>query len=234
LFLTISKRRRKVIADRIHRAALAAVVEYARDRLTSVHAHPRMLPAEAQGILHTVWGIYLVALRMAYGELPGSVNEIVSERLQEVLSQVRKVLDQQLKRPRNKKYLIFPFDDLRNAEESASSLARDFSSKLSTAPRGGTTEIPGAVSLLLGTDPTVLMRRAVIAQLLADRPYCTQKDMCGRLDYHNCPIPQKWQETVADWKASYQSLNFQRRVKKLLSDDVDELRKWGAVTSKHR
>lgn len=220
-----------MVGERIHGAALAAVLEYARIRLTSVRAYPQTLPAEAEGILNTVWLIYILALRMAYGVLPASVNEIASERLHGVLREARKALERELKRRRIRRQLPkAALGDLRGAEEFARHLAGFFSAKLKAAPHREFPQVPGTVYLLLSTNPTVLMRRAIIAQLLKDRPDCSQKDMCGRLDHHSCAIPDTWRGTgVIDWRTSHRSPSLRRRLKKLLSDDVDELRKWGAV-----
>jgi hypothetical protein len=227
--LATSGRRKKVIADRVHKAALAAVVRYAHSRLSSVRAHPLTLPAEAQGVLDTVWLTYVLALRMAYGVLPASERDIARERLEEVISQVRRAIEEMPKYKRVVKQFPYFANDLRDAEYVSRNLAASYSAKRIVTSDRQFPSMPGAVQLLTTTNPTVLMRRAAICQLLRGQPHATQKKICGNLDFHGCPIPPTWREHATGWMTSYGSKRLHPRVKKLLSDDIDELKKWGAL-----
>jgi hypothetical protein len=227
--LATSGRRKKVIADRIHKAALAAVVRYAHSRLSSVRAHPSTLPAEAQGVLDTVWLIYVLALHMAYGVLPASDRDIARERLEEVISQVRKAIEKMPEYKRIAKQLPYALNELRDAADVARNLAASYSAKRVVTSGKQFPSVPGAIQLLTTTNPAVLMRRAAICQLLQGQPHVTQKKICGNLDFHGCPIPPTWREHATAWMTSYGSKLLHPRVKKLLSDDIDELKKWGAL-----
>lgn len=230
--MAVRKSRRKAVGERVHQAALDAVVAYAESRLSLVWAHPGNLSAEAAQILHTVWFFYVLALRMAYGDLPVSLRDITEERLQQVLSTVRKALEEKFKKNRIPSALAaLRLDALGDAEEAATALARSYSARKTVASLGRIPQIPGSMYLLLRTEPTVLMRRAVMAQLLRDRPNCTHKEICGRLDFHNCAVPAQWSRAgyCEGWMSAYCSPQLKGRLKKLLSDDLDELKKWGAV-----
>ena len=176
---------------------------------------------------------------MSYGDLPAYEFEIARENLADVLLQVRKTLEKQI---RSRKDIATQLRQLKLANlKEAEVSARNLIGYLITRSRKERTHslprVPGTTYLLARTKPEVLMRRAVIAQLLNAKPQATQKDMCVRLDYCACPIPGDWREkledveTVKDWQSAFQSPILRGRLKKLLSDDIDELRKWGAIAA---
>lgn len=238
--MAIRKRRGKVVALMIHRAALEATKEYCVLSLSLVRVYPLTLGVEAQRLLNSAWLIYLLALQMSYGVLPASERDIARERLGEVLKEVRKALEKHI---RSRKDIAradreSTLRGIREAEHGARKLTTAFIVKLGPRPSYRIPQVPGAPYLLLRSRPEVLMRRATIAQFLNSNPQATQKDMCERLDYYGCPMPGDWRapeemeepRKVIDWKSAFRSPLLRRRLKKLLSDDVEELRRWGAIT----
>jgi hypothetical protein len=230
--LAVQKSRRSAVGERVHQAALDAVVAYAKSRLSLVRAHPVTLPSQAAETLYTAWFFYVFAVRMSYGGLPASLRHISEERLQQVVGTVREALERTFKKKRIPPLLgALGLDALKEAEEVAIAVGRSRSARKRIVTSGRMPQIPGTTYLLLRTEPSVLMRRAVIAQLLRDRPNCTHKEICGRLDFNDCAVPAQWSRAgyCEGWMSAYCSPRLKGRLKKLLSDDLDELKKWGAV-----
>src|SRR3989338_50521 len=233
--MAIRRGKAKVVPQMIHRCAVEATKEYAEEAVRCVQVHLHTLRPEAERALNTAWLIYLLALRMSSGELPAPEPQIARERLSEVIDEVRRTLEKHIRsrKPIAKQLHALKLDDLREAASNAKSLMGHMIAISRKKATYTFPQVPGTAYLLKRTSPEVLMRRAVIAQLLSDRTNATQRDMCARLDYYNCPVPGEWRETLEDvegvsaWKSSFKSASLRGRVKKLLSDDVQELRKWG-------
>lgn len=235
--VAIRKRKGRVVPIFTHRRALAATQAYVERAIGLVQAYPPSVHAEAERLLNTCWLVYLLALQMSYGELPAKESEIARENLADVMFHVRKTLERQTSSRKD----IAPqlrqlgIGDLKAAEVSARNLIGKLIMKSGNRRTISLPQVPGAAYLLLRTKPEVLLRRAVIAQLLNAHPTVTQKGFCERLDYYNCPVPGEWREALDDvegainWKFSFKSERLQNRAKKLLSDDVEELRKWGVI-----
>lgn len=239
--MAIRKGRGKIVAPMIHRCALEATKEYCLLTLRLVRVYPATLTAEAQRLLNGAWPIYRLALQMSYGELLASERAIAQERLAEVLSEVREALERHIRSRKNivKEIRTSAVKDIQEAEAASRVLMTALIAKLRRRRIYRIAQVPGTPYLLLRTRPDVLMRRAVISQLLGVTPQASQKDMCKRLDFYGCPMPEDWRATeemeepgkVIDWKSAFRSAVLRRRLKKLLSDDVHEVRKWGIIAS---
>jgi hypothetical protein len=224
---------RKIIGDRVHLCSVRAVSEYVVRCIDKVRADMYSLPGQCDRFLYEAWLLYVLALRMCYGRLPGSPFDIAVERSGELIEAIRSTIERELS---NRKEIPGElrsrlFSRLAETEISAKQLTIEGCRTTLRDPDYEFPKIRGVVYILRNTRPHILMRRAIMAQLLHDRPKAKQVEICKRLDFHHCPIPAEWEQDGTNrsdcWQAAYKSAQLKNRVKKLISDEIDELRKWG-------
>jgi hypothetical protein len=224
--------RRKIIGDRVHLCAVRAVREYVVRCIDKIRADLYSLLGQCDRFLYEAWLLYVLALRMCYGRLPGSPFDIAVERSGELIEAIRSTIEAELS---NRKEIpgelrSMLLSRLEETEISAKQLTIEGCRMTLRDPNYDFPKIPGVFYILQNTQPHVLMRRAIMAQLLRDGLEAKQVEICKRLDYHHCPIPATWNEDgTTRWEGAYKSAHLKNRVKKLISDEIDELRKWGGL-----
>ncbi len=219
----------EIVPKALHDCILSWIVEYADIELSLIPG-PASLEPDGHRVLFMSWPFYWFLIRALYGIPSKQASAVALERAEDVIGTVAFIFKQRVIQsdlPKDRVDRIV--SDLEHYERLAVALA----AKPKEGPQGSSSNpalLAGTHLLLLQTTTRVLMRRAIIAQKRAEDPVVNHEALhlllCKTLDYKNCPLPEEWESSVEGWLQAYKSRRLHKRVKKMLSDDLKELKSY--------